>query len=69
MREFRAYGSVRGAPSNGCPYRDLVFGRMELYRVPRFNELLLTDNFFIFDNLLLFSANCGRVHVREMSRY
>jgi len=23
MREFRAYGSVRGAPSNGCPYRDL----------------------------------------------
>ena len=23
MREFRPYGSVRGAPSNGRPYRDL----------------------------------------------
>ena len=22
MREFRTYGSVRGAPSNGRPYRD-----------------------------------------------
>jgi hypothetical protein len=22
MRESRPYGSVRGAPSNGCPYRD-----------------------------------------------
>src|SRR6266508_4112004 len=22
MRESRTYGSVRGAPSNGCPYRD-----------------------------------------------
>ena len=24
MRECRTYGSVRGAPSNGRPYRDLV---------------------------------------------
>ena len=24
MREFRPYGSVRGAPSNGRPYRDLL---------------------------------------------
>lgn len=22
MREFRSYGSVRGAASNGCPYRE-----------------------------------------------
>jgi len=25
MREIRPYGSVRGAPSNGCPYRDPEF--------------------------------------------
>ena len=25
MREFRTYGSVRGAPSNGRPYRDPLF--------------------------------------------
>src|SRR5260370_11243199 len=25
MRESCTYGSVRGAPSNGCPYRDLAF--------------------------------------------
>ena len=24
MRECRTYGSVRGAPSNGRPYRDLA---------------------------------------------
>ena len=24
MREFRPYGSVRGAPSDGRPYRNLV---------------------------------------------
>ena len=24
MREFRTYGSVRGAPGNGRPYRDQV---------------------------------------------
>ena len=24
MRELRTLGSVRGAPSNGCPYRDRV---------------------------------------------
>ena len=27
MRESRTYGSVRGAPSNGRPYRDRAFAR------------------------------------------
>jgi hypothetical protein len=28
MRETRTYGSVRGAPSNGRPYRDTTSGNI-----------------------------------------
>ena len=34
MREFRLWGSVRGAASNRCPYRDRV-GGVECFRQVR----------------------------------
>ncbi len=36
MREFRPYGSVRGAPSNGRPYRDFgIAPNRQIAGVPR----------------------------------
>ncbi|ANL89269.1 hypothetical protein AMC81_PE01027 (plasmid) [Rhizobium phaseoli] len=34
MREFRTYGSVRGALSNERPYRDLTAAMLRLLRLP-----------------------------------
>jgi hypothetical protein len=33
MQESCTYGSVRGAPSNGCPYRDREIGLAECVAV------------------------------------
>jgi len=32
MRQFRKYGSVRGAPGDGCPYRDSL---LDVQEIPR----------------------------------
>ena len=42
MREFRPYGSVRGAPSDGRPYRDLHGLRSKLREAVRFNKEMNT---------------------------
>lgn len=43
MREFRTYGSVRGALSDGCPYRDhcLVSKRTKLPNLECESSLVL----------------------------
>ena len=49
MREIRPYGSVRGAPSNGCPYRDPTPEQQQDYAQTAWREVGLDRFQFLFD--------------------
>ena len=44
VRESRPPGSVRGAPSNGCPYRESPRERSQRSEFAMFNTLVLAPN-------------------------